>query len=160
MTLFNTATFYGPLNEEGFGANLRLINHCMKSVANTYDRSKYQLMVKIGMDTKAPQADTERWILSGQEDWLRNDVDYALKTLDTDYLDIIVLCRVPTDVTIEEAVTAMQKIVSEGKAKYIGLSEASGETLRRASAVAPIYCIEQVLMIHLSVITITPTYTR
>ena len=62
VTLFNTATFYGPLNEEGFGANLRLINHCMKSVADTYDRSKYQLMVKIGMDTKAPQADIgKRW---------------------------------------------------------------------------------------------------
>jgi hypothetical protein len=117
----------------------------MKSVAESYDRSKYQLMVKIGMDTKAPVADTgKRWVLSGKEDWLRNDVDYALKTLDTDYLDIIVLCRVPTDVTIEEAVTAMQSIVSEGKAKYIGLSEAASETLRRANAVAPIYCIEQV----------------
>ena len=130
----------------------------MKSVADKYDRSKYQLMVKIGMDTKAPVAETgKRWVLSGKEDWLRDDVDYALKTLDTDYIDIIVLCRVPTDVTIEEAVTAMQNIVRSGKARHIGLSEAASETLKRANAIAPIYCIEQVniVMIPLRFISIT-----
>ena len=48
ITLLNTATFYGELNEVGFGANLRLLRHCLEGV----DRSKYQLMVKIGMDTR------------------------------------------------------------------------------------------------------------
>jgi hypothetical protein len=48
VTLFNSATFYGDLNEKGFGANLRLLKECFKGV----DRSKYQLMVKIGMDTR------------------------------------------------------------------------------------------------------------
>lgn len=144
VTLFNTATFYGPLNETGFGANLRLLNYCMKSVSGSYDRSKYQIMCKVGMDTRAPVEETgKKWVLSGKEDWLRADVDFALETLQTEFIDIIVLCRVPSDVTIEEAVTSMQKIVAEGKARYIGLSEAASDTIRRAHAVAPIYCIEQ-----------------
>ena len=48
VTLFNSATFYGELNEVGFGANLRLLKYCFEGI----DRSKYQLMVKIGMDTR------------------------------------------------------------------------------------------------------------
>lgn len=48
VTLFNSATFYGDLNEVGFGANLRLLRHCFEGV----DRSAYQLMVKIGLDTR------------------------------------------------------------------------------------------------------------
>ena len=50
VSIFNSATFYGPLNVDGFGANLRLIKKCLVGV----DRSKVQLMVKIGMDTRAP----------------------------------------------------------------------------------------------------------
>jgi aryl-alcohol dehydrogenase-like predicted oxidoreductase len=48
VTLFNSATFYGELNELGFGANLRLLKQCFEGA----DRSSYQLMVKIGMDTR------------------------------------------------------------------------------------------------------------
>jgi aryl-alcohol dehydrogenase-like predicted oxidoreductase len=48
VVLFNTATFYGPLNELGYGANLRLIKKCLHAV----DRSKIQLMVKVAMDTR------------------------------------------------------------------------------------------------------------
>ena len=48
VTLFNSATFYGPLNENGFGANLRLL----KTAIEGLDRSKIQLMVKICMDTR------------------------------------------------------------------------------------------------------------
>ena len=49
VTLFNSATFYGPLNEVGYGANLRLLR---KFLDSGIDRSKIQLMVKIGMDTR------------------------------------------------------------------------------------------------------------
>lgn len=48
VTLFNSATFYGEFNEVGFGANLRVIREAIKDL----DRSKIQLMVKIGMDTR------------------------------------------------------------------------------------------------------------
>ena len=48
VTLFNTATFYGPLNEPGFGTNLRVLKKCLATV----DRSKIQIMCKICMDTR------------------------------------------------------------------------------------------------------------
>jgi aryl-alcohol dehydrogenase-like predicted oxidoreductase len=48
VTLFNTATFYGPLNEPGFGTNLRVLKKCLATV----DRSKVQIMCKICMDTR------------------------------------------------------------------------------------------------------------
>ena len=50
--LFNTATFYGPLNVEGYGHNLRLLAKCLAQPG--IDRSKLQIVVKIGMDTRAP----------------------------------------------------------------------------------------------------------
>ena len=87
--------------------------------------------------------------MSGAIDHLRADVDYALSELGVDYIDIIVLCRVPKDVTIEEAVQNMKILVDEGKARHIALSEASASNIRRAHAVAPIYCIEQGLFISL-----------
>jgi aryl-alcohol dehydrogenase-like predicted oxidoreductase len=139
-TLINTATFYGPLNEQGYGANLRLLAKCLKNT----DRSKYQLMVKVGMDTKAPVEKTgSQFIMRGDAASLREDVEYALKQLETEDIDIIVLCRVPNDVPIEDSIQAMAELVKEGKARHIGLSEASAKTIRKAHAVHPIYALEQ-----------------
>jgi aryl-alcohol dehydrogenase-like predicted oxidoreductase len=83
------------------------------------------------------------WVLRGDAESLRRDVDFALEQLGTDYIDIIVLCRVPKDVPIEESVAGMGQLVAEGKARAIGLSEAAPSIIRRAAAVHPIYCIEQ-----------------
>jgi aryl-alcohol dehydrogenase-like predicted oxidoreductase len=74
---------------------------------------------------------------------LRADVEYALSQLGTDYIDIIVLCRVPTDRPIEECVETMAELVRDGKARHIALSEASAATIRKAHAVHPLYCVEQ-----------------
>jgi aryl-alcohol dehydrogenase-like predicted oxidoreductase len=74
---------------------------------------------------------------------IRKDVDFALEALGTDYIDIIVLCRVPSDIPIEESVLSLKTMVDEGKARHIALSEANGDTIRRAHAVYPLYCIEQ-----------------
>ncbi len=142
VTLFNSATFYGPLNEEGFGANLRLIRKCLEQTG--VDRSKLQLMVKICMDTRAPVEKTgTQWNLRGDADYVREDVDYALKTLNVEYIDIIVLCRLPREVEIETTITAMSQMVKEGKARHIALSEAPASYIRRAHADHPVYCIEQ-----------------
>ena len=101
-------------------------------------------MVKIGMDTRAPMDKTgTKFAMRGDADYLRADVDYALEMLGTDYIDIIVLCRVPSDVSIQESVLGMKAIVQAGKARHIGLSEANAATIRAAHAVHPIYCIEQ-----------------
>jgi aryl-alcohol dehydrogenase-like predicted oxidoreductase len=140
VTLFNTATFYGPLNEPGFGANLRLLNKCFAAV----DRSKIQIMCKICMDTRAPVEKTgQQWIMRGDAASIAADVDYALKTLGVEYLDIAVMCRVPQDVSIEEVMKGLVAQKEAGKIRHIGLSEANGEILRRAHAVHPVYCIEQ-----------------
>lgn len=96
------------------------------------------------MDTRAPVQQTgTRWVLRGDAEAIQEDVNYALEMLGTDYIDIIVLCRVPNDVPIETSVLGMKAIVDQGKAKYIGLSEASASTIRKAHAVYPLYCIEQ-----------------
>ena len=65
-------------------------------------------MVKICMDTRAPVDKTgTQWINRGDAATVRADVDYALETLGVDFIDIIVLCRVPHDTPIEETVAAM-----------------------------------------------------
>lgn len=139
-TLLNTATFYGPLNDPGFGSNLRLLKKCLKDI----DRSKVQLMVKICMDTRAPVEKTgTQWNLKADAKGIEDDVNYALETLGVDYIDIIVLCRVPKDISISESVLGMKAMVDAGKARHIGLSEASAATIRKAHSVYPIYCIEQ-----------------
>lgn len=81
--------------------------------------------------------------MRGDAESIKKDVDYALEQLNVDFIDIIVLCRVPTDVSIEEAVLNCKAVVDSGKAAYIGLSEASASVIRRAHAVHPIACIEQ-----------------
>ena len=140
VTLFNSATFYGPLNDVGYGANLRLIRKCIEGL----DRSKIQLMVKVGMDTRCPVEKTgTSFVLKADAAALRVDMDYALKQLGTDYIDVIVLCRVSTDIPIEDSIEAMKTLVKEGKARHIGVSEASASMIRRAHAVHPLFCIEQ-----------------
>lgn len=102
VTLLNSANFYGPLNEHGYGANLRLLKDVVASVG----RDRVELMVKICMDTRAPVERTgQQWLNKGDRETVRADVDYALATLGVDCVDIIVLCRVPSDgTTIEETV--------------------------------------------------------
>jgi aryl-alcohol dehydrogenase-like predicted oxidoreductase len=140
VKLFNSATFYGPLNDEGYGENLRLIRKCLEGV----DRSQIQLMVKVGMDTRCPVEKTgTSWVNRADREGLLADVNYALEQLGVDYIDIVVLCRVSATVPIEESVAALQSLVDEGKARFIGLSEASAGIIRRAQSVAPIYCVEQ-----------------
>lgn len=140
VKMFSTATFYGPLNEEGYGHNLKLIGKFLPKV----DRSSVHLAVKIGMDTRCPVEKTGQfWNMRGDYDNLLSDVDYALNALGTDYLDVIVLNRVDPRVPIEESAAALKRIVDEGKAKYIGLCEVSGSMIRRAHAITPIHYIEQ-----------------
>eukprot|EP00604_Paraphysomonas_vestita_P002359 CAMPEP_0174823508 /NCGR_PEP_ID=MMETSP1107-20130205/25330_1 /TAXON_ID=36770 /ORGANISM="Paraphysomonas vestita, Strain GFlagA" /LENGTH=153 /DNA_ID=CAMNT_0016046431 /DNA_START=279 /DNA_END=737 /DNA_ORIENTATION=+ len=101
-------------------------------------------MVKVGMDTRCPVEKTgTSWVNRADREGLSNDIEYALEQLGVDYIDILVLCRVSPTVPIEESVNTLKSFVDAGKARYIGLSEASAATIRRANAVAPIYCIEQ-----------------
>lgn len=95
-------------------------------------------MVKVAMDTRSGG-----FVNVGTAAGIREDVQYALDTLGVDYIDIVVLCRIPSDIPLEESMQGLRSVVEEGKARSIGLSEASARTIRRAHAMFPIQYIEQ-----------------
>ncbi|MBK0866937.1 aldo/keto reductase [Saccharopolyspora sp. HNM0986] len=74
----------------------------------------------------------------GHPDRIREAIDASLKRLGTDHVDVYYLHRVDPSTPIEDSVGALADIVAQGKARHIGLSEVSAETLRRAHAVHPI----------------------
>jgi len=133
VTLFNTADFYGPLTAEGYGANLRLLKKCLATV----DRSKVQIMCKLGVDTRDG---TFKHNSSAAD--LRSTVDWCLEQLGTDYIDILVLNREDPVVPLRESVEALAALVAEGKGRLIGLSEFSASNVRLAASIAPIACVE------------------
>jgi len=75
-------------------------------------------------------------------DYLRNAVLYSLQRLKTDYIDLYTPARVDPNIPIEETVGALADLVQKGIVRYIGLSEASGESIRRASAVHAITALQ------------------
>ncbi|KAH9754035.1 Aldo ket red domain-containing protein [Citrus sinensis] len=81
-------------------------------------------------------------IVKGTPDYVRLCCEASLKRLDVDYIDLYYQHRVDTSVPIEETIGEMKKLVEEGKIKYIGLSEASPDTIRRAHAVHPITAVQ------------------
>lgn len=125
ITLLDTGDFYG------MGHNELLIRQALQGHA----RDKVQLSVKFGA-LRGPD---------GQ--WLGNDgrpiavkafLTYTLRRLGTDYVDIYRPARVDPAVPIEETVGAIADMVKAGYVRYLGLSEAGEETIRRAHAVHPV----------------------
>jgi aryl-alcohol dehydrogenase-like predicted oxidoreductase len=81
-------------------------------------------------------------LVDGRPQYVRAATEASLNRLQTDYVDLLYLHRVDPQVPIEETVGAMKRMVEEGKARHIGLSEAGPETLRRGGAVHPITAVE------------------
>jgi aryl-alcohol dehydrogenase-like predicted oxidoreductase len=98
------------------------------------------LATKFGIlrDSKNP---TVRGI-SGKPEYVRESCEGSLRRLGTDHIDLYYQHRVDPATPIEETVGAMAELVKQGKVKYLGLSEAGVETLRRASAVHPISALQ------------------
>ncbi|MCL4547609.1 MAG: aldo/keto reductase [Bacteroidetes bacterium] len=80
--------------------------------------------------------------ISGKPEYVKRACDTSLKRLGIDSIDLYYLHRVDPQVPIEDSVGAMSDLVREGKVKYLGLSEASAETLKRASKVHPIAALQ------------------
>jgi len=78
----------------------------------------------------------------GDPDYVKQACQRSLERLGMDYIDLYYLHRVDKNVPIEDTVRAMAELVKEGKVRYIGLSECSAETLRRAHAVHPISAVQ------------------
>ena len=82
------------------------------------------------------------WAINGRKAYVKKSLERSLKNLNTDYIDLYYLHRLDKNTPIEETVQAMAELVKEGKVGYIGLSEVSSETVKRAHAVHPITAVQ------------------
>lgn len=101
-------------------------------------REKAFLSVKTGM-MASPSGPGP---VNGHPDYIRHAVMHSLQRLKTDYIDLYTQARVDPNVPIEETVGALAELVAKGLVRYIGLSEASPESIRKAAKVHPITAIQ------------------
>ncbi|GGF23145.1 aldo/keto reductase [Hymenobacter cavernae] len=129
VTFFDTADMYGPyINEELVGRALQ------------GKRSQVVIATKFGIQ-RDPNDPTKRGI-NGRPEYVRQACEDSLRRLGTDHIDLYYQHRVDPNTPIEETVGAMSRLVEEGKVRYLGLSEAAADTLRRAHAVHPITALQ------------------
>jgi aryl-alcohol dehydrogenase-like predicted oxidoreductase len=83
-----------------------------------------------------------RRVIDGSPAYVREACDGSLKRLQTDHIDLYYQHRVDPNTPIEDTVGAMAELVTEGKVRYLGLSEAGADTIRRAHAVHPITALQ------------------
>lgn len=128
ITFFDTADIYGPHTNE------ILVGKALKELP----REKIQLATKFGIVT----IEQTSLAISGRPEYVRACCEESLKRLGVEYIDLYYQHRVDTTVPIEETMGELKKLVQEGKVKYIGLSEPSPDTIRRAHAVHPITALQ------------------
>jgi len=129
VTFFDTADMYGPhTNEQLVGRALR--GH----------REHVVIATKFGI-VRDPERPDYRAI-SGKPDYVRKACDASLHRLGVDVIDLYYQHRVDPDTPIEETIGAMADLVRDGKVRFLGLSEAGAETIRRAHAIHPITALQ------------------
>jgi aryl-alcohol dehydrogenase-like predicted oxidoreductase len=128
VTLLDTADVYG------FNANERLL---AKAIGDR--RAQVVLATKIGVKRKP---DGTFVGIDGSPAYLRSACEGSLQRLGVDCIDLLYLHRVDPQVAIEDSVGAMSELVRAGHVRYLGLSEASPDSLRRAHAVHPISALQ------------------
>lgn len=129
ITFFDTADMYG------YGHNEELVGKAVKAF-----RDKIILATKFGIVRK--KEDPHFRQINGKPAYARQQCESSLKQLGISTIDLYYQHRVDPDTPIEETVGAMADLVNEGKVRYIGLSEATPEMIRRAHAVHPITAIQ------------------
>jgi aryl-alcohol dehydrogenase-like predicted oxidoreductase len=128
VTFLDTADMYGV------GRNEELVG---RAIADRRDR--VVLATKFG-NVRGPNG--ERLGISGKPDYVRQACEASLKRLKLDHIDLYYQHRVDPDTPIEDTVGAMADLVRVGKVRYLGLSEAGPQTIRRAHAVHPITALQ------------------
>jgi len=129
LNFLDTADVYGPhKNEELVGKALR------------GRRDRVVLATKFGI-VRDPNDPMKRGIC-GRPDYVKSCCDASLKRLGVDTIDLYYQHRVDVETPIEETVGAMAELVQQGKVRYLGLSEAGPQTLRRACEVHPIAALQ------------------
>ncbi|MBK4725691.1 aldo/keto reductase [Pantoea agglomerans] len=128
VTFFDTAEVYGPyLNEEVVGEALRPF------------RDRVVIATKFGFTFGD---DNKQQILNSRPEHIREAIEGSLRRLNTDVIDLLYQHRVDPDVPIEDVAGTVKDLISEGKVKHFGLSEAGVQTIRRAHAVQPVAALQ------------------
>jgi aryl-alcohol dehydrogenase-like predicted oxidoreductase len=131
VTFFDTAEAYGPYaNEELFARALQQLH---------VSRDRIVIATKFGFKFD------EKRVIAGVDSrpaHIRDAVEGSLRRLETDYIDLLYQHRVDPAVPIEDVVGAMANLVREGKVRFLGLSEAGEQTIRRAHATHPISVLQ------------------
>jgi aryl-alcohol dehydrogenase-like predicted oxidoreductase len=127
--------FLDTADTYGIGDNEELIGKTIRG-----RRDEVFLATKFANVRK--KEDPTYWAVSGKPEYVRSACDASLRRLGTDHIDLYYQHRVDKEVPIEETVGAMADLVRAGKVKYLGLSEASPATIRRAHKVHPITALQ------------------
>jgi aryl-alcohol dehydrogenase-like predicted oxidoreductase len=128
VNLLDTADAYGPFKNE------RLVGRAIKD-----RRDEVVLATKFG---SVRNEQGERLGIRGDREYVLAACNASLERLGTEYIDVYYQHRVDPDTPIEETVGAMAELVERGKVRYLGLSEAAADTIRRAHAVHPISALQ------------------
>ncbi|MEN5307266.1 aldo/keto reductase [Chryseobacterium cucumeris] len=134
VNFWDTADMYAN------GENEKLISKVL--VPN---RDKIFIATKFGFrfkDGKASHSGAPGTYFDGSPEWIRQAVDLSLQRLKIDTIDLYYAHRIDPNVPVEETVGAMAELVKAGKVKYIGLSEASAESIRKANKIHPIAALQ------------------
>ncbi|MFP8891990.1 aldo/keto reductase [Chryseobacterium sp. EZn1] len=134
VNFWDTADMYAN------GENEKLISKVL--VPN---RDKIFIATKFGFrfkDGKASHSGAPGTYFDGSPEWIRQAVDLSLQRLKIDTIDLYYAHRVDPNVPVEETVGAMAELVKAGKVKYLGLSEASAESIRKANKIHPIAALQ------------------
>jgi aryl-alcohol dehydrogenase-like predicted oxidoreductase len=128
VTFLDTADMYGPFTNE------KLVG---RAIADR--RESVVLATKFGNERREDGS----WVgINGKPEYVRGACEASLARLGVDHIDLYYQHRVDKSVPIEDTVGAMAELVSEGKVRYLGLSEASPQTIERAHAVHPISALQ------------------
>jgi aryl-alcohol dehydrogenase-like predicted oxidoreductase len=129
LNFLDTADIYGPFTNEV------LVGRAIRD-----RRDKVVLASKFGIVRS--DVDPSARGVNGKPEYVRSCCEASLRRLGVDTIDLYYLHRVDPNTPIEVTVGAMAQLVKEGKVRYLGISEASPQTLRRANAVHPIAALQ------------------
>jgi aryl-alcohol dehydrogenase-like predicted oxidoreductase len=127
ITFFDTAEVYGPFHNEELLGRVLAGKRGLVVIATKFG-FKIEKGAMVGLDSRPEH--------------VREAVEGSLRRLRTDHIDLLYQHRVDPAVPIEDVVGAMSRLVSEGKVRWLGLSEAGVRTIRRAHAVHPISALQ------------------
>jgi aryl-alcohol dehydrogenase-like predicted oxidoreductase len=134
VTLIDTADMYGPYTNE------ELVGRALQD-----RRDEVVLATKVGLVVE--DVETYKLVRDGRPEHVREGIDASLRRLGTDHVDLYQLHRVDENVPVEETWGAMAEVVAAGKARALGMSEATVEELDRAHAIHPVASVQSELSI-------------